>query len=369
MQVGKPSQTALSAAFHRAAHQVLEQGRIFADPLALRILGVEAATVAQKAAEDSSGRLMRLFVSVRSRFAEDSLRAAFENGTRQLVVLGAGLDTYAYRCPFGSRLRIFEVDHPATQAWKRQCLRDAAIPLPGSLTFAPLDFERETLADGLAAAGFDRAVPTFFSWLGVVPYLKQEAVSSTLAFVAGLPGGAHVVFDYSDPRSSLSPEMRDFHDRRARRVAQLGAKFTPERLDRRAIVYIRQSTPGQVLYNKESQLRQYGLVDRAKELGFRDVQVIDDDLGRSAGGQVERPGFQRLVAEVCSGNVGAILCIEASRLARNGRDWHHLIEMCGLIAAVVIDPDGVYDPSLINDRLLLGLNRPDTQSTSYSTSC
>lgn len=222
MQVGKPSQTALSAAFHRAAHQVLEQGRIFADPLALRILGVEAATVAQKAAEDSSGRLMRLFVSVRSRFAEDSLRAAFENGTRQLVVLGAGLDTYAYRCPFGSRLRIFEVDHPATQAWKRQCLRDAAIPLPGSLTFAPLDFERETLADGLAAAGFDRAVPTFFSWLGVVPYLKQEAVWSTLAFVAGLPGGAHVVFDYSDPRSSLSPEMRDFHDRRARRVAQLG---------------------------------------------------------------------------------------------------------------------------------------------------
>lgn len=132
-------------------------------------------------------------------------------------------------------------------------------------------------------------------------------------------------------------------------------KLTPERLDRRAIVYIRQSTPGQVLYNKESQLRQYGLVDRAKELGFRDIQVIDDDLGRSAGGQVERPGFQRLVAEVCSGTVGAILCIEASRLARNGRDWHHLIEMCGLIAAVVIDPDGVYDPSLINDRLLLGL--------------
>jgi DNA invertase Pin-like site-specific DNA recombinase len=132
-------------------------------------------------------------------------------------------------------------------------------------------------------------------------------------------------------------------------------KLTPERLSRRGIVYIRQSTPGQVLYNKESQLRQYGLVDRARELGFQDIQVIDDDLGRSAGGQVERPGFQRLVADVCSGNVGAILCLEASRLARNGRDWHHLIEMCGLIGAVLIDPDGVYDPSLINDRLLLGL--------------
>jgi len=135
----------------------------------------------------------------------------------------------------------------------------------------------------------------------------------------------------------------------------INPKLTPERLGRRAIVYIRQSTPGQVLNNKESQLRQYGLKDRAKELGFRDIQVIDDDLGRSASGQVERPGFQRLVAQVCSGNIGAILCIEASRLARNGRDWHHLIEMCGLVGAVVIDPDGVYDPSLINDRLLLGL--------------
>ncbi|MGA9627712.1 MAG: recombinase family protein, partial [Bryobacteraceae bacterium] len=135
----------------------------------------------------------------------------------------------------------------------------------------------------------------------------------------------------------------------------VNAKLTPDRLRRRAIVYIRQSTLGQVLHNKESQLRQYALKDHARDLGFRDIHVIDDDLGRSAGGQVERPGFQRLVAEVCGGNIGAVLCIEASRLARNGRDWHYLIEMCGLIGAVVIDPDGIYDPSLINDRLLLGL--------------
>jgi DNA invertase Pin-like site-specific DNA recombinase len=132
-------------------------------------------------------------------------------------------------------------------------------------------------------------------------------------------------------------------------------KLTPDRLSRRAIVYVRQSTPGQVLNNLESKRRQYNLVERAKELGFHDVHTIDDDLGRSGGGYVERPGFQRLVAEVCAGHVGAILCIEASRLARNGRDWHHLIELCGLISAVVIDPDGIYDPGIINDRLLLGL--------------
>lgn len=135
----------------------------------------------------------------------------------------------------------------------------------------------------------------------------------------------------------------------------MNPKLTPERLQRRAIVYIRQSTPVQVLHNQESQRRQYQLVDRARELGFRDIDLIDEDLGRSGSGLVERPGFQRLAAEVCSGHVGGVLCIEASRLARNGRDWHYLIELCGMVGAVVIDPDGIYDPSMINDRLLLGL--------------
>jgi len=135
----------------------------------------------------------------------------------------------------------------------------------------------------------------------------------------------------------------------------MNSKLTAERLSRRAIVYVRQSSPGQVIQNQESKRRQYGLADRARELGFSDVSVIDDDLGRSGSGLIERPGFQRLVAEVCSGEVGAIFCIEASRLARNGRDWHHLIELCGMTNAVVVDPDGIYDPGIINDRLLLGL--------------
>jgi len=133
------------------------------------------------------------------------------------------------------------------------------------------------------------------------------------------------------------------------------SKLTPERLHRNAIVYIRQSTPTQVLHHQESQRCQHGLAQRAREMGFHRITVIDDDLGRTACGMVERPGFQRLVAHVCSGDVGAVLCLEASRLARNGRDWHHLIELCGMVGAVLIDPDGIYDPSLLNDRLLLGL--------------
>jgi DNA invertase Pin-like site-specific DNA recombinase len=133
------------------------------------------------------------------------------------------------------------------------------------------------------------------------------------------------------------------------------AKVTGDHLKRRAIVYIRQSSPIQVANNLESQRRQYAQADQARQLGFQQVEVIDEDLGRSGSGQVDRPGFARLVAEVCTGSVGAVFCIEASRLARNGRDWHHLIELCGLVRALLIDPDGVYDPGLLNDRLLLGL--------------
>jgi excisionase family DNA binding protein len=126
-------------------------------------------------------------------------------------------------------------------------------------------------------------------------------------------------------------------------------------LKRKAVVYVRQSTQAQVQSNLESQRRQYELVDVARRRGFRDVEVIDDDLGRSASGMVARPGFERLVAWLCAGEVGAVLCFDASRLARNGREWHHLLELCGLVEARVIDLDGVYDPCRPNDRLLLGM--------------
>jgi DNA invertase Pin-like site-specific DNA recombinase len=132
-------------------------------------------------------------------------------------------------------------------------------------------------------------------------------------------------------------------------------KLTPAHLQRRATIYVRQSTPAQLLLNRESRIRQYKLADYAQELGFTDVETIDDDLGRSGSGLVERPGFQRLVTGVCAGNVGAVFCLEASRLARNGRDWHHLIDLCGLVGTLLIDLEGIYDPRLSNDRLLLGL--------------
>jgi methyltransferase (TIGR00027 family) len=223
MQLSQPSRTALGAAAHRAVHQVLECGHVFADPLAVRILGVDAERAIRDAENDPSGRRLRLFVAARTRFAEDAVTASFARGVRQLVVLGAGLDTYAYRAPFGDNIRVFEVDHPATQAWKRQRLAEVAIAVPHTLTFAPLDFERETLASALSSAGFDSARQTFFTWLGVVPYLSERAFFSTLGFIVQLPGGAHVVFDYSNPHNS--DDNLSARETLAARAAALGEPF------------------------------------------------------------------------------------------------------------------------------------------------
>jgi DNA invertase Pin-like site-specific DNA recombinase len=135
----------------------------------------------------------------------------------------------------------------------------------------------------------------------------------------------------------------------------MNAKISEDHLRRCAVVYVRQSTPSQVIENTESQRRQYDLAEVARTMGFSSVVTIDEDLGKSGSGLVERPGFQRLVALVCGGDVGAVFCIEASRLARNGRDWHHLIDLCALVGAVVVDPEGAHDPRIGSDRLLLGL--------------
>ena len=235
MQTGQPSRTALSAAAHRAAHQVLEGGRIFTDPLAARILGRDAGEIAREAQARPERRGMRLFIAARARFAEDALAAAVAKGVRQLVLLGAGLDTFAYRNPHqDAGLVVFEVDHPATQTWKRARLTDAGVSAPPGLAFAPVDFERTSLAEGLAEAGFDPARPAFFIWAGVVPYLTREAVFATLGLIAALPGGAEVVFDYGDPPATLSPQQRATQQLRAASVARLGEPwltyFEPEEL-------------------------------------------------------------------------------------------------------------------------------------------
>src|SRR5580658_2096904 len=219
------SQTAMAAATHRALHQIIEHGRIFSDPLAVAILGVDRDDIERHARQTPSSRRMRLFISIRTRFAEDSLAAAYAQGVRQLVVLGAGLDTYAYRKALPDGLRVFEVDHPATQAFKRERLAAAHIELPSSLSYVPVDFERDTCGDRLSVAGFDPNVRTFVTWLGVIPYLTEQAIWSTLNYISKLPGGAEVAFDYSNPPDQLPADKRIEHAQRAARVAELGEEW------------------------------------------------------------------------------------------------------------------------------------------------
>jgi methyltransferase (TIGR00027 family) len=208
----------------RAEHQMVDRPIVFDDPLALAIVGAEEAG---KLGRDSAGeRSLRAFIVVRSRFAEDELALAVARGVRQYVVLGAGLDTFAYRNPHaGTGLRVFEVDHPQTQQWKREQLRMAGIAIPPELTFAAVDFERQSLADRLREATFRTDEPAWFSWLGVVPYLTPSAFRSTLAFIAALPPSSGVVFDYAVRRELLSAPEQQAFDALAGRVARAGEPF------------------------------------------------------------------------------------------------------------------------------------------------
>lgn len=226
LQAGEPSRTALSAALQRAAHQLLERPLVFNDPLALRILGSErvkwlAMNLARYRTQRSQA--MRAFLIARSRYAEDELEHLYQRGVRQYIVLGAGLDTFACRNAHGKSLRVFEVDHPSTQAWKRTQLREHGIEIPPSLRFVPVDFERRLLADGLREARFRQKESVFISWLGVTMYLTRDAVLQTLNFFAkSCARGSEIVFDFSLPDEALSEIERASRARRAQRVARIG---------------------------------------------------------------------------------------------------------------------------------------------------
>ncbi|WP_254205963.1 class I SAM-dependent methyltransferase [Nocardia alni] len=220
MQIGEPSKTAFAVAWARADHQS-DEPRIFTDPLAARIVGPVSTRSSQfeRALDPDLVRRRRMFIAGRSRFADDVTAAAVAAGTTQVVLLGAGLDTSAYRNPH-TDVHFFEVDHPATQEWKRRQLAETGITIAQTVHFAPVDFERSTLAAGLAEAGFDRTRSAVFVMLGVVVYLSAQSVTDTLSYIAGQGGTAEVVFDYAEP-----PTHRWQDSERAKRVAAAGEPF------------------------------------------------------------------------------------------------------------------------------------------------
>lgn len=212
----------------RAAHQLFDHPTVFDDPVALKIIGPDSAERVRQGHGESSrfATAMRAFMAVRSRYAEDQLAQAVQHGVKQYVVLGAGLDTFAYRNPHANTgLRVFEVDHPATQEWKRELLRGQGIAIPDLATFAPVDFESQTLANGLREAGFTASKPAFFSWLGVTMYLERETVMRTFRFIASCGRGSGVAFDYAVPPESLDWMGRLAFNALSVRVSAAGEPF------------------------------------------------------------------------------------------------------------------------------------------------
>lgn len=225
-----PSVTAWRVARHRAKHQLLENGIVFSDPLAIPVLGEDAEFL--KAEEERPGeKNFRLFMAIRSRIAEDKLATAVQRGVRQAIIMGGGVDTFGLRNPHkNSGLTVFEVDRPLMQNWKRRHLARTGLKVPESFTFVPVDFERDSLSACLMKAGFDSTKPAFFSWLGVVPYLTRESIENTLRFVASIPG-SEIVFDYGEPIENYEGQHRRLMEERGGFVASVGepwlSRFNP----------------------------------------------------------------------------------------------------------------------------------------------
>ena len=222
MQEGQPSRTAERVAVERAAHQLLDSPRVLEDPLAIRVIAPEHRRELEKdpARHDRSpiSKPTRAIVVVRTRIAEDTLAAS---GATQYVLLGAGLDTFAYRNPFPT-VRVFEVDQPSTQTLKRERLATAGILLPASLCYVPCDFSRERLPAVLNAAGFDLSRPSVFAWLGVVMYLSRADIDDTLRYIATMPPASAVIFDYAQPLEVFPWLQRMFYRKTLDRLAEMG---------------------------------------------------------------------------------------------------------------------------------------------------
>jgi methyltransferase (TIGR00027 family) len=242
--VKAPSLTARRVAERRAAHQFVDAPVVLHDPLALDILGARMPEERARLAAREQGRLartLRAFMAARARVAEDEAARLVDHGLRQYVVLGAGLDTFGCRNPFGERLQVFEVDQPSTQAWKRECLAESGIPAPAWLHFVAVDFERDDLLARLRSAGWDATLPTLFAWLGVTMYLESDTVNDLLALIAQQAAGSAVVFDYAVAPALLGPVERLVFDEFATRVAAAGepwiSTFDPAALRQQLLSY------------------------------------------------------------------------------------------------------------------------------------
>jgi len=281
MKIGFPSKTAQSVAVRRAEHQLFDFPHVLDDPIAPWIIGpkgLASIMFGSLTAYLPGSRYMRAFMAARSRYAEDQLARAIASGTAQYVILGAGLDTFPYRNPYlDCGLRVFEVDHPDTQAWKRRRLALTAISVPSSVTYVPVDFEHQRLQVELEKAGFRLDEPTFFSWLGVTPYLTNELVIATFTLIRSLCSDNAIAFDYALPQQALSEGEKLAFDSLSEMVVRAGEPF-------------------------RGFFRPEVLVTELKEIGFRRVESPTTD-------QINALYFRnRLDGLQVRGHLGGLMC-------------------------------------------------------------
>jgi methyltransferase (TIGR00027 family) len=224
------SNTAFGTLFLRGVHQLLDaKPLVLDDPAALTLLGKDACTQIKNSRDHHqtfAARALRTHVVLRSRFTEDRLAQAVDRGITQYVILGAGFDTFAYRQPaWAKTLKIFEVDQPATQAQKRLRLEQAGLALPPNLSFAGIDFEHESLHDGLLRSGISLKEPSFFSWLGVTMYLTEDAIDAVLWTIAQFPPTSEIALTFTQPPDSLSGKESSFHSSLSKVVTGAGEPF------------------------------------------------------------------------------------------------------------------------------------------------
>lgn len=226
----EPSRTALGVAYTRAAHQILDsKPLLLEDAFAIQLLGKEATQRIIEAAESYQtplARYLRSHVVLRSRYAEDQLLTAVQRGISQYIIIGAGFDTFLLRQPkWANNLAIVEVDHPGTQKLKRSRIADACLSIPDNVKFVDIDFESETLDEGLRRSGISTAQQTFFSWLGVTMYLTETAIDETLRSMANFPAGSQTVLTFSEPPTHGSQISKVVAARLAEHVESIGEPF------------------------------------------------------------------------------------------------------------------------------------------------
>jgi methyltransferase (TIGR00027 family) len=282
MLPGQPSRTLLRAAIRRAAHQLLDRPLIFNDPVVVRLVPEALDERHRDTVEDpgtQDGKLFRLWFATRTRFAEDRLAQAVARGVRQYVIVGAGLDTFPWRQPdFAQTMQIFAADHPASLVWIQSRLRERGLSKPSNLIFVPVDLEEQRLGTQLAACGFDPALASFCSTLGVTQYLDHGSVDELFDFASGLSHGSEIVFSFAPPDDELSGDDLGAVTKAVARTAALGEPW-------------------------KCRLRPGELFERLKHLGFTDIFHLTPDLVRqwyfAEHQQAARaPGWEQVIAAI-----------------------------------------------------------------------